>query len=271
MVTGQILAHWDVLINLLRQTSLTRCELDSGCVFVGFLVPREKAHDVKRAFEHKAEAQRLEMQLRLDDVTHEESDSSDSSDPIFYLDSDSPAVGSSQPPKRLKVSAANEHAVVSNDDVVAVDQKDRKIGKDGLNHGVKAALKAGNTEFPAASRHGVLDHSKNGDVVNLKGASVAMSEKLLAMRARVREKMQGTRNEKPERPTNSATSEKQLYRIDSDPFLDDCNESVDLTHAESPRQETTTVAESGQTTASRRIHWLASPPKYQDQFWFRSA
>ena len=42
MLTGQVLVHWDFLCNLLGDgTSLVRCELDTGGVLVGLMIPHE--------------------------------------------------------------------------------------------------------------------------------------------------------------------------------------------------------------------------------------
>ena len=42
MLTGQILVHWDFLCSLLGEkgTSLVRCELTSGAVLIGLMIPR---------------------------------------------------------------------------------------------------------------------------------------------------------------------------------------------------------------------------------------
>ena len=42
MLTGQILVHWDFLCSLLGEkgTSLMRCELMSGAVLIGLMIPR---------------------------------------------------------------------------------------------------------------------------------------------------------------------------------------------------------------------------------------
>ncbi|CAE8728887.1 unnamed protein product, partial [Polarella glacialis] len=58
MLTGQILAHWDVLTGLLRQTSLVRCELDNGAALVGFLVPTDSVRIMRDTFEQRAEMQK---------------------------------------------------------------------------------------------------------------------------------------------------------------------------------------------------------------------
>ncbi|CAE8719969.1 unnamed protein product, partial [Polarella glacialis] len=58
MLTGQILAHWDVLSGLLRQTSLVRCELDNGAALVGFLVPTDSVRIMRDTFEQRAEMQK---------------------------------------------------------------------------------------------------------------------------------------------------------------------------------------------------------------------
>lgn len=42
MLTGQVLVHWDLLCGLLgEKTSLVRCELNTGAVLVGLMIPQD--------------------------------------------------------------------------------------------------------------------------------------------------------------------------------------------------------------------------------------
>eukprot|EP00933_Yihiella_yeosuensis_P084110 TRINITY_DN984_c0_g1_i1.p1 TRINITY_DN984_c0_g1~~TRINITY_DN984_c0_g1_i1.p1 ORF type:complete len:1481 (-),score=286.06 TRINITY_DN984_c0_g1_i1:510-4952(-) len=58
MLTGQILAHWDVLTGMLRQRSLVRCELEDGAVRLGFTVPQDTISVMKDTFKQRAEIQK---------------------------------------------------------------------------------------------------------------------------------------------------------------------------------------------------------------------
>jgi hypothetical protein len=42
MLTGQVLGHWDFLCALLgEKNSLVRCELNTGAVLVGLVIPQD--------------------------------------------------------------------------------------------------------------------------------------------------------------------------------------------------------------------------------------
>ena len=42
MLTGQVLVHWDFLCALLgEKNSLVRCELNTGAVLVGLVIPQD--------------------------------------------------------------------------------------------------------------------------------------------------------------------------------------------------------------------------------------
>lgn len=50
MLTGPILAHWDVITAMIRQTSLVRALLEGGRVLVGLLVPETAADGLREVF-----------------------------------------------------------------------------------------------------------------------------------------------------------------------------------------------------------------------------
>ncbi|CAE7639145.1 SBNO1 [Symbiodinium pilosum] len=61
MLTGQILVHWDFLCSLLGEkgTSLMRCELMSGAVLIGLMIPRASLAMVRRTLEERAQVSEL--------------------------------------------------------------------------------------------------------------------------------------------------------------------------------------------------------------------
>lgn len=51
MLTGQVLVHWDFLCSLLGdKNSLVRCELNTGAVLVGLVIPQ----DMVEPWQHSA-------------------------------------------------------------------------------------------------------------------------------------------------------------------------------------------------------------------------
>jgi hypothetical protein len=111
MVTGPILAHWDLFLGTLgKSASVVRAALSNGSVLVGIVLPRDSVSSLREAFAHRAAkqaAQRMaaEEELKrprfpppapppgLDDHIVEESSDSCSSDRAFVLPRQPPRAG----------------------------------------------------------------------------------------------------------------------------------------------------------------------------------
>ncbi|CAJ1340021.1 unnamed protein product [Effrenium voratum] len=89
MLTGQVLVHWDFLCNLLGDgTSLVRCELDTGGVLVGLMIPHESVAMVRQTLMERAEKVTRESEGPRQTLTLEvEGQSSESDEPRLLTES----------------------------------------------------------------------------------------------------------------------------------------------------------------------------------------